>query len=418
MLRKRTLIAVIVVIMMAGAAIAIASRSTVTREPRLNTNSFDGRVVVGSVLDLRDSAGRETRRGLGLWKDKVDVTRGIAFGSNQVAPVKLIVRDSGGSARRAARQSRQLIREGASVLIGPPDATQLEAIAQVALDTRTMLISTIPRPTSVPRNRLLTFLARSEIGAFNSIFDALDAIRRDDDRRIRVAVVARTGNWARRGRAAHLLARSRGYASTIDRVDRTDPAPALRRARRLRPDLIVVLARFEDSVRWFRIAGTQDDPPWAVAVGDVSSAQSQIEAGALAVTAPWSPTTERGGPVFGPREFRAVYRDQYGDLATTEAAAAAAAGIVITQAVQTARSTDVSRMLRARDSLRTESLWGTLRFEDGEQVALPPAAVLLTPNGPQSIGPAPSQPALLVRSKPKPVSPAQPTDSVAPDVQP
>lgn len=402
---KRTFSSIVVIIMMAAVAVAIASRQSTEREPPLNTSSFDGRVTIGAVLDLRHEAGREAQRGLRLWKEQIDLTQGIQVNMTQVVPVDLRFRDSGSSASEAAAQARRLVQQGVGILVGPLGAEQIEAVAQVALDTHTMMISLNRRPTSVPRNRLLTFLSRPELGSFSTTFDALDvSTQRKEgrgDTRIRVAVVAPTGRWATRARSVHLVAQSRGYASTMQRFPGSDPGPALRRARAFHPNLIVVVAPFQDSYRWFRSQGLRSDPPWTVAAGDVSAAQAVHEGSPLAVSAPWSPTNIRGGPIFAAGQFRTMYADAYGGLATIDAAAGAAGGIVISEAVTLARSTDVTRLLAARDRLRSESLWGALRFVKGEQVTGPPSAVLLTRDGPRSIGPEPADPRQLLRSRPQ-----------------
>jgi hypothetical protein len=122
----------------------------------------------------------------------------------------------------------------------------------------------------------------------------------------------------------------------------------------------------------------------------------------LAVTVPWSPTSIGGGgdSVFPPLDFATTYEAVYGKIPSVDAAAGAAVGTLLNQLVVVARSTDPSRLLQARDSLKSDSFWGPFSFNRGEQAAFLPYVVLLNRGKTVNIWPNPAKVGALRLSVP------------------
>ena len=82
----------------------------------------------------------------------------------------------------------------------------------------------------------------------------------------------------------------------------------------------------------------------------------------------------------------------YGKIPSIDAAAGATLGVLLNRLVVAARSTDSSRLLRARAKLDGDSFWASspLSFRDGEQDNFLPYVVLLDGGKPMNIWPFPS----------------------------
>lgn len=400
---KVGIIAVVAVLVLG--ALAIASRISAESEPAVATQATDPELVVGVLADLSPAgpiADKEFVRGIRLWQAQLQSAAGIVFGHSGLAAVKVIIRSPGGSSASELAAARGLVRDGVTAFLGPPTQTEAEALAAVARSSHVLMIAPFPKPTSVPRSPYTYFLSPPPIGAAGAVYDALDQALHGRRRRPRVAVLAPVGAWATIGRQAVLLAQQRGYAAVLERIPGSDPRPALRQARRFSPDLLYVLSSPHQVSRWETSDGLPSDPPWATAASEIQQALGSPGRSALIVTVPWSPLTSAGGPVFPPGLFTQAYEDAYGALPTPEAASSAASAIALTQAVNLARSTDAGRLLLAMPRLNVPSLFGTLKFDVGQQTPAPPPAALLVPAGRplRSLAPEPPGRSLLRQAVP------------------
>lgn len=389
----------------------LARASSDDPDPLNNPAQTDDRLVVGVISGpgRRDS---EVRRGLRLWLEQLGKKGGIRYNPRDLAAVDLISARVGPKGHGAELAVSRLLSRNAAVIIAPVKDAPLTSVARETRRRRALLFSPAPRPVSVPRAPSMTFLSRPEAGDFGPAFDVLEQRLRRSKRktqRRQVAVLSVPGVWGLRASATSRMAAARGYRVESVRVVGDDATTALRRARGVKGlQAILVSAPFSKAYGWFRTDGVADDPPWVLAAEDFSEARPRGPQ--VAVTVPWAPTTRRGGPVFGPGEFPKVYSDLYGRASGSDAAAGAAVGVLLTQLVQQARSTDPVRLLRAREELKTESMWGLLAFKRGEQVSPRSADLVLIGGGrpPLPIWPEPQNPDLLSRSIPPAVTPTLP----------
>lgn len=400
--------ACLVVVCVAG-ALAVLSRRSASVEIPIATYPTDDRLVVGVIADTRSAEGskaNEYLRGIRLWQYRLDELGGIPYGiagfmQPRVAAVDVRIRDDRGSPREAARAAERLVATGATVLFGPPAADELEAVSIVAARGRVALLSPIKRPASVPRRRLFTFFGPPAVGDFHGVLDAYAALlKKTTPRRprssVRIAVIAQAGDWAMRGREAVNLAKLRAYRSELFRVDETSAATQFAAAQAFRPDVLLVSAPYEIGRTWAARYRGQSRAIWALAAPEVRLVEAAPPPPSVVVTVPWSPTPPSGGLIFPPGRFIEMYRDAYGGTPSSDAAAAAALGELLTVLVITARSTDTLRILGARTGLNAGSHFGPLNFNRGEQSPSSPVVVRWTGEAATPIWPVPAVPDLLV----------------------
>ena len=441
--KLRAATAIVVVLALVAAATRVAS----TEDPApYNPNRTSPRLTIGYVGSLTGGSVRDTEvlRGIRVWLHKLNADGGIAFARNRVAAVRLLVYDDRGSSRAAREGAEQLIRRGAGILFAPTNPEALTAVADVAMKKRVLLVAPVPRPVAVPRATAQTFLNGAPVGGMSASLDVLDRIvapprargrggrergERTDNRetgrarpRGRIAILTTPGKWARRARVAVQNATERTYVVLLRRTGQRGRA-TLDALRRWQPDAVLVVAPPSQAKRLYEAGGALR-VPWIIAAEDARAALDLHRADRIAVEVPWSPTTLRGGDVFPPRAFTQDYVDTYGDLPTRDAAAGAAMGVVITQMVLGARSTDPTRMLKARDELEEPSFWGRLKFENGQQVPDAPSLLLLdrgrlVPMWPEQRRPNRLRSSVPQRARrPQPATPAPPAPPVAPPERP
>jgi ABC-type branched-subunit amino acid transport system substrate-binding protein len=372
-MRKRSLI-VFGAAVVAAAMLGVGSRAL--NEASDNAVRTDGLLRIGVVGDFRrrHSPDAEFLAGVQLWRAQLAETGGIPYNVSQIAAVRLLVANDRGLAVVASNAARDLVRRGADILFGPPHAARLAAVADAASALRTPLFSPIPRPLEVPRSSLFTFLDRPRVGDFSAALDALDVATRGTPRG-EVLILMVPGDWGLAARRTARLVSERGYTPSVVRVAPAGLMRVLADAGRRRLQAVFASAPFRLGLIWFRMA--KSDVPWVLAARDVRSALALNTQLRVAVAVPWSPTREHGGDSFSPGEFTEMYGDAYGRLPTIDAAAGAALGTALSNAVQLARSTDTSRILAAREQIAADSILGRISFANGEDDADYPQAVLL-----------------------------------------
>jgi hypothetical protein len=214
-----------------------------------------------------------------------------------------------------------------------------------------------------------------------------------------VVLLTERGEWGLRARAGQLLAKQRAFDAKVYYVG-SDDVGALLNAMRYPADAIIAVAPFRRALRWFAQSHDKSSVPWILASQDIATAMSSARPYTVAVTLPWSPTSTGGDSVFPSLDFAATYKAYYGKTPPVDAAAGAALGALLNDLVVAARSTDPSRLLRARDTLKGGSLWGPLSFKRGEQAAFSPYVVLLDQGKLVDIWPPPGKVRALRRSIP------------------
>jgi hypothetical protein len=145
-----------------------------------------------------------------------------------------------------------------------------------------------------------------------------------------------------------------------------------------------------------RQASVQKAAPWILWADDPYEAVP-LARKPLAVAVPWSPSRAVSDPIFG-STFVETFNQVYLRPPSPMAAAGAALGVTLTQAIQDARSTDRNRILRARSALNIPSVWGALDFRNGEQVQAPTDIVLLHNSTIETIRPDKHGRTLIARS--------------------
>jgi hypothetical protein len=239
-----------------------------------------------------------------------------------------------------------------------------------------------------------TFLYRPPVGDLHA---ALDVVfkrprygRGGTVFKRRVALLTQSGEWALRAREGQFLARQRAFDAQVIQVGGANAGAALKIVRHPL-DAVITVAPFRRAVKWFAQAHTRSRTPWILATADLASGIEVARPYTVAVTAPWSPTSGGGDPVFPPMDFATTYEAVYDRPPSSDAASGAALGALLTQLVAVARSTDPSRLIRARDALKSGSLWGPLSFRHGEQAAFSPYVVLLDRGKTVNIWPPPGK---------------------------
>jgi hypothetical protein len=174
---------------------------------------------------------------------------------------------------------------------------------------------------------------------------------------------------------------------------------------------VLVAAPVEDAMRWFESAPRRPGVPWVIGAPDVGPALAAAGRTTVAVSVPWSPTSNQGETA----ALADIYTSLHGGQPTTDAAAGATLGILLARAVQDAKATIGARLIGAFERLDALTPWGQVRFTDGDAVT-PPAQVILLDRGvPRSIFPFPPVPGRLQESLPPPPAPT-PTPTPAPPV--
>jgi Periplasmic binding protein len=394
--RSATIFAVVALL-----TLGVASRFV--NVSRLDVGSTDGGVArtadvltVGVIADTStgNRAGAHYIRGIRLWLSRVRETNGIPYNTNQHAAVRLVVRDSRGQPRRAGEIARQLVKQGASVIFGPLDPDELTTVADTTdRNAGTLLFSPIPRPSTLPTMPHATFLYRPPVGDLHAALDVvslLPARSKDTVARRRVVLLTERGEWALRAHSGQLLAQQRAFDARLVKVRSTNADAALKTV----PgplDAVITIAPFRRGLGWFAQSRRTSRTPWILVAPDLATAVEPSRRHRVAVTVPWSPISIGGDRIFPPTDFSATYEAVYGESPSLDAAAGAALGALLNELVIGARSTDPSRLLRAREELEGNSFWGPLSFQNGEQAPFAPYVVLLNRGTPLNIWPPPAR---------------------------
>jgi Periplasmic binding protein len=396
--KRATAVAVLVLSAFAlGAASRFVNVSRVDSSP---TGAGPARtadvLVVGVVANVsgKGTAGRDYVRGIRLWQSRVREASGIQYNINQHAALRVIVRDDHGRPDEARKIARELLKQEVSVIFGPPDPDELTSVADtVDQSTSTLLFSPMPRPSTLPTMARATFLYRPPVGDLHA---ALDVVFLRPPRgasthfKRRVVLLTAPGDWALRARSGQLLAQQRAFDAPLIKVRSADVDKALKRVRGPL-DAIITVAPFRRALRWFVQTRRKSRTPWILVSADLATAVPIARPYTVAVTVPWSPTSIGGDSVFPSKDFPTTYEAVYGKEPSVDAAAGAALGALLNQIVVTARSTDPSRLLRARAHLNGGSFWGSSSLRGGEQPTFLPYVVLLDHGLPINIWPPPGK---------------------------
>ena len=390
---------VLVALGAASRADSVGTRDSVPFNPR----PAEDQIVVG-VIASSDGPGaradRELVRGLTLWSSRLE-NGGIAyrarhavaihgrFGGELSVPVRLEVVHTHAPPENAALAARDLLRRGAQILVAPTSPDARAAVARFAARRRVLLLST-DRPTSARPPSTSTWLRQPAADQLNGTVATISAQMASGTATGPVAILYAGGSWRERARRAAADADRRHVPAVAFDVARRGTRGALAAAGRLKPSLIVAFAPLGQAGRWFRTARAAT--PWVIVADEAAQAAHALRRLRVAVEVPWSPATPRSGALFANgAEFTAAYAHAYGGIPTTEAAAGAGLGLTVSSMVPLARSTDPTRMLRAREYMDAPSVWGALTFDHGEE-RLPNSQLVLVDHGRvrQIAPPAPS----------------------------
>ena len=230
-------------------------------------------LTIGVVANTSggERVGADYVRGIRLWLRRVHDSGGIPYNSNLHAAVRLIVHDDHGRPDQAGKLANQLMRQGVSVIFGPPDPEELTSVADaLGRSDDTLLFSPIPRPSTVPTTERATFLYRPRIGDLRAALDVV-AIRgpkgKDGEIKRRVVLLAEPGEWALRARSGQLLAQERAITAPLVTARSTSVDPALDSVQG-RVDAIITFAPFRQALRWFTRSRRRSHTPWILVADD------------------------------------------------------------------------------------------------------------------------------------------------------
>jgi hypothetical protein len=399
-------VAVLAAVALAAAATAIGVREFNGRAESRYAVPGDGRLLVGFISDPGSARDREIAKGVRAWLRRLDETsRGIPFADGRVTAVELVTEAVG--ADQAGAATRRLVDRGATAIIGPSDQNALASVIEQVRGKPVLVLSALPRGRSVRRVPQAFYLTRAEPYGFATVYDVLNQPGRKPPSR-RVTVLTVPGPYRLMGLRAAAVARTRGGRPTLVTVEGNAPP---RDSLEAKAAVVVVAAPLKAALRWFRTAPRRRGMPWVIGAGDVGPALAAAGRTTVAVSVPWSPTSNQGEA----GAIADIYTSLHGGLATTDAAAGATLGTLIARAVQAGKSTTGSRLIGAMERLDVLTPWGQTSFKNGESV-LPPAQVILLENGsPQPVFPFPPFPTRLKDSLPPlPTPTPTPTPPPAP----
>lgn len=341
-------------LLLLGLAVASRAGSSSTRDSvPFDPTPTTASVVLG-VVTTQSPADRELLAGLRAWAGTLPDT-GIEYKPAvrvRRVLVRLVTASADGAPEGAAAAARQLLARGVKVLVAPVEPAALASVARVARARRALLFSLGRPPGRAAPARTTTWLAQPQPDRLDGTL-ALGAIRSPGGAGGRRLAILCSPARRPRCAASAAAARARGSSVRVLDVGRGGLEAALAQVRADRPDMIVVQAPPGMAKRWFgHGAAARVKAPWVLVADDAVIAARALRSTRIAAEVPWSPEGSSGGFL----------------------------GLAISAMVVEGRSSDPSRLLRARDAMRVPTRWGVLAAHRGE-LASPPSQLVLLDHG-------------------------------------
>ena len=341
--------------------------------PDSNSNTDSGTLVIGSVASLSGSAqayGVSQQQGIELAVDRE---------ATGTTPVVLEVRDDASSPDDGKGAFRDLIEQGASVILGP-------TLSPVAAATNP-LASAVGVPVLAVTNTTLTIdpaadsVWRITLSEKAMLPQGLAAIRQIEGIDTAVLVADDSDDYSRGAAegfrtAAAITGVELTAQVTFDSTDFTEPdyLELLAQATGDNPDVVLFAARSEAATRLLAAAESLALPQKLVGSNGFNAPEVLAAAGpsaeSLTVVASWNPAIDDASS----QDFVAAYTERYGTAPDAFAAQGYAGVQVLMEAVELAGGTspaDVRRGLRMLSSVDT--VLGAVTFNGNEAVY--PAAI-------------------------------------------
>jgi hypothetical protein len=403
-------------LLVAGLIAVLSRQGTADTQTPFNPDAASDRLVIG-VVNTGSPSDQEVTRGLKLWVNQLGEVGGVPYGFGQVAAIEVDEQRAAPTPGGAAAAARKLLAtKRVTALVGPTDPDRLAAVAEVAVKSRALLFSARPRPVQSRFGNALTYVPRGQPERLRSSLDIVDRMVKGKPGssakgRGRILILYKRGSWGLRALKGADEARKRGYKVKSLAVPGTSSLGGILRSAG-KVDFTAAYAPPRQALSWFK-AGGRDRSPWTLVADETTAIEPGLGKLKAAVEVPWSTSQSFGDGLFGPGGFARAYDVAFGGTPPTDAVAGASIGLIVRTMVIVARSTDPTRLLKARDATPILTPLGPIVFQRGQPRQVPSVVVLLGPKSTTPLLPNDKGVAGLRKSVPPKARPAAPTPAPA-----
>ena len=356
--------------------------------------SFSQEVLrLGAAVSFSGKYAKEgelLKRGYELWKDRVNARGGIKVG-NKRYKVEIIYYDDQSDPKTTAKLVEKLItQDKVRFILGPYGSAQVFAAAGVVEKYRALMVQGGGASSKIYKQGY-----RHVFGVFNTAPDygknLIDLAVSLKPRPKTVAIIYEKDIFSEdAARGALEEAKKKGLKVVLFEgypKGTQDLSSLMLKIRTKRPDVVIGAGHFKDSVlvikqlKQFRInpkfVGLTVGPP-------VPAFVKALGKDAEYVFGPvqWSRAFRYKDPLFGSTEgFIKAYRKKYGEDPEYHSAGGAAAALALQIAIERAGSLDVEKVRKELLSMKVETFYGVIGFDETGKIVTKPMAVIQIQGG-------------------------------------
>ena len=356
--------------------------------------SFSQEVLrLGAAVSFSGKYAKEgelLKRGYELWKERVNAKGGIKVG-NKRYKVEIIYYDDQSDPKTTAKLVEKLItQDKVRFILGPYGSAQVFAAAGVVEKYRALMVQGGGASSKIYRQGY-----RHVFGVFNIAPDygknLIDLAVSLKPRPKTVAIIYEKDIFSEdAARGALEEAKKKGLKVVLFEgypKGTQDLSSLMLKIRTKRPDVVIGAGHFKDSVlvikqlKQFRInpkfVGLTVGPP-------VPAFVKALGKDAEYVFGPvqWSKAFRYKDPLFGSTEgYVKAYRERYGEDPEYHAAGGTAAALALQIAIERAGSLDVEKVRKELLSMKVETFYGVIGFDETGKIVTKPMAVIQIQGG-------------------------------------
>ncbi len=356
--------------------------------------SFSQEVLrLGAAVSFSGKYAKEgelLKRGYELWKERVNAKGGIKVG-NKRYKVEIIYYDDRSDPKTTAKLVEKLItQDKVRFILGPYGSAQVFAAAGVVEKYRALMVQGGGASSKIYRQGY-----RHVFGVFNIAPDygknLIDLAVSLKPRPKTVAIIYEKDIFSEdAARGALEEAKKKGLKVVLFEgypKGTQDLSSLMLKIRMKRPDVVIGAGHFKDSVlvikqlKQFRInpkfVGLTVGPP-------VPAFVKALGKDAEYVFGPvqWSKAFRYKDPLFGSTEgFVKAYRERYGEDPEYHAAGGTAAALALQIAIERAGSLEVDKVRKELLSMKVETFYGVIGFDETGKIVTKPMAVIQIQGG-------------------------------------
>ncbi|RLJ71244.1 amino acid/amide ABC transporter substrate-binding protein (HAAT family) [Hydrogenivirga caldilitoris] len=356
--------------------------------------SFSQEVLkLGAAISFSGKYAKEgelLKRGYELWKDRVNSQGGVKIGDKSYR-VDIIYYDDQSDPKTTAKLVEKLITEdGVSFILGPYGSSQVFAAAGVVEKYRALMVQGGGASSKIYKQGY-----KHVFGVFNVAPDygknLIDLALSLEPKPRTVAIVyekdifsedAATGALEEAKRKGLKVVLFESYPKGSQ-----DLSSLMLKVRLSNPDVVIGAGHFKDSVlvvkqlKQFKInpkfLGLTVGPPVPAFVEALGKDAEHIFG-----PVQWTKAFSYRDPLFGStRGYVEAYREKYGEDPEYHAAGGTAAALVLQLALEKAGSLEVDKVRSALLSMREETFYGVIGFDETGKIVTKPMAVIQIQNG-------------------------------------